>query len=183
MRCEFEVWHGERYWVAIPLGMEGATQGLTREDAIESAADWLREEIDYAAARGQELPAPAEGLPLQHGGERVAVVVDERTARLDAIFAAANERREAAGLPEPSVEEIVASSGVQGRGCPFCGGELVTSWDPIPPEDGEDEELAGLYAAGVEHTACSGCGFVTFTEEQADEIHRAYWRGRGQRDG
>ena len=118
--------------------------------------------------------------------------------------------------------------------CPYCGGELVTSWDPIPPEDGEDEELAGLYAAGVEHTACSycgfagfapeqvrglqmrlsrgedeppaaregersgvdglfaagvehqacpTCGFVTFTEEQADEIHRAYWRGRGQRDG
>lgn len=118
--------------------------------------------------------------------------------------------------------------------CPYCGGELVTSWDPIPPEDGEDEELAGLYAAGVEHAACSRCrfvgvtpdqahklqmrlarveveplaaregersgvdglfaagvghqvcptcGFVTFTEEQADEVHRAYWRDRRRRDG
>ena len=90
--CEFEVWHGERYWIAMPLGMEGGTQGLTRDDAIESAAEWLREEIDYAAAHGQELPAPAEGLPLQHGGERVAVVVDGHAAQLDAIFASADER-------------------------------------------------------------------------------------------
>lgn len=29
-------------------------------------------------------------------------------ARLDAIFASADEHREAAGLPEPSVEEVVA---------------------------------------------------------------------------
>lgn len=117
--CEFEVWHGERYWIAMPLGMEGGTQGLTREDAVESAAEWLREEIDYAAAHGQELPAPAEGLPLQHGGERVAVVVDGCTARLDAIFAAADECREAAGLPEPSIEEVVDSS-IQSR---------LTAWD------------------------------------------------------
>lgn len=50
--------------------------------------------------------------------------------------------------------------------CPYCGGELVTSWDPIPPEDGEDEELTGLYASGVEHTACSCCGFVGFDPKQ-----------------
>ena len=65
--------------------------------------------------------------------------------------------------------------------CPYCnGGELVTSWDPIPPEGGEVEELAGLYASGVEHQVCPSCGFITFTEEQAVEIHRRYWEGRRQ---
>lgn len=105
--------------------------------------------------------------------------------------------------------------------CPYCNnGELVTSWDPLPPVDSEDEELAEVYANGVEHTACTrcgfvgftpaqtailqerltgersgidelfasgvehqvcpSCGFVTFTEEQADAIHREYWRDRRQ---
>lgn len=135
MTFEFEVWQGERYWVAAPLGMEGGTQGLTREDAIESAAEWLREEIDYAVAHGQELPAAVEGLPLQHGGERVSVVVDGHAAQLDAIFASADERREEAGLPEPSVEEIVASSGVQGR---------LASWDGDEVAEPNDDTLAAI---------------------------------------
>lgn len=136
--CEFEVWHGERYWVAAPLGMEGATQGLTKEDAIESAAEWLREEIDYAAAHGQELPAPAEGLPLQHGGERVAVVVDGCAAQLDAIFAAADERCKASELPEPGIEEVVASSGIQSRLASWDGGREVAEEDAWGGPVGEE---------------------------------------------
>lgn len=102
---EFEIYKGERYWVAAPLGMEGGTQGLSREDAIESAAEWLREEIDYAAAHGQELPAPAEGLPLQHGGERVSVVVDGHAAELYGGHAA--ERDERDGV-EPNDDTLAA---------------------------------------------------------------------------
>lgn len=64
--------------------------------------------------------------------------------------------------------------------CPFCGGTLVVSCEPLPPEDGE--ELAELFASGVEHQVCPCCGFVTFTEEQANEIHRMYWQDRKQRD-
>ena len=98
--------------------------------------------------------------------------------RLESVFAEAGERCRAAGLPEPSLEEIVARCESAGEGCiaekcPYCnGGELVTSWDPIPTEDGEDEELAELYAHGVEHTACTRCGFVGFTPTQVHELQK-----------
>lgn len=57
--------------------------------------------------------------------------------------------------------------------CPYCNsGELVTSWDPIPPEGGEDEELTELYTSGVEHTACTSCGFVGFSPTQVHELQK-----------
>lgn len=54
--------------------------------------------------------------------------------------------------------------------CPFCGAALVVSCDPLPPVDGEDVELAELYANGVEHTACTNCGYVGFDPAQTRKL-------------
>lgn len=49
--------------------------------------------------------------------------------RLDSIFAEADERCEASGLPEPSIEEVVDSS-IQSR---------LTAWDGKRFESPEDD--------------------------------------------
>ena len=110
--CEFEIYKGERYWIAIPLGMEGATQGLTREDAIESAAEWLREEVEFAAIYGRELPSPELGLPLQHDGERVVVSVSAGRETVEKVTAA--EAARILGVSRPRITQMLKSAKLVG---------------------------------------------------------------------
>lgn len=72
---EFEAYQAERYWIVIPHGLEGATQGVDLEDACDMAADWLRIKAEDAAIYGYEMPDPVLGAPLEHGGERIVVSV------------------------------------------------------------------------------------------------------------
>ena len=107
--------------------------------------------------------------------------LDERTAFLEtpeeceAYLAAARELGdpELIEMAERAVaraEQLCELTAEKAEACPFCGSELVVSCDPLPPVDGEDEELAELYAAGVEHTACSCCGFVGFDPKQVRKL-------------
>lgn len=72
---EFEIFECEGAWCAFPIGLDGATQGLTRAEAIENAADWLYIMAEDAEIWGKELPAPVFGTSLNHGGERLVVSV------------------------------------------------------------------------------------------------------------
>lgn len=72
---EFEIFECEGAWCAFPIGLDGATQGLTRAEAIENAADWLYIMAEDAEIWGKELPAPVFGASLNHGGERLVVSV------------------------------------------------------------------------------------------------------------
>lgn len=72
---EFEAYQAERYWIVIPHGLEGATQGIDFADACDMAADWLRIKAEDAAIYGYKMPDPVLGAPLEHGGERIIVSV------------------------------------------------------------------------------------------------------------
>lgn len=67
-------------------------------------------------------------------------------------------------------EQLCELTAAKAEACPFCGAALVVSCDPLPPVDGEDEELAELYASGVEHTACTRCGFAGFDPAQTRKL-------------
>lgn len=86
---EFEAYQAERYWIVIPHGLEGATQGVDLEDACDMAADWLRIKAEDAAIYGYEMPEPVLGAPLEHGGERIVVSV---VAGRDTIKAVSDKR-------------------------------------------------------------------------------------------
>lgn len=76
------------------------------------ATETIQLRIEPSIKQDYERRCKASGQTISQA-VRELIVADlyaEQTplSRLDAIFAAADERREAAGLPEPSVEEIVA---------------------------------------------------------------------------
>lgn len=77
-----------------------------------SATETIQLRIEPSIKQDYERRCRANGQTVSQA-VRDLIVADlyaDQTplARLDAIFASAAERREAAGLPEPSVEEVVA---------------------------------------------------------------------------
>lgn len=73
---EFEVFKGEQFLIALPFDFEGGTQGTDMRDLADSAADWLRLEIEHRAINGAPLPTPTFDNEPRHGGRVIWVAVD-----------------------------------------------------------------------------------------------------------
>lgn len=86
--CDFELLDkGERV-VAFPVGLSGATEGLTFEDAVAMAADWLREAALDFLMRGEAWPDLPLGTEASRGGRMVTLAVDASLAEVPAMTAA-----------------------------------------------------------------------------------------------
>lgn len=73
---EFEIVEDEDGFLALPLDMDGSTEGATREEAVGMAADWLRVEALDALLHKRPLPGGAVGHAPREGGWVVAVAVE-----------------------------------------------------------------------------------------------------------
>ena len=87
LKCEFEIFKEDDAWIAMPLGIPGATEGYTFDDAVDMACDWLKAYAEHLAARNLEVPETECGLPLEHNGTRVIVCVPVGREHIDAISA------------------------------------------------------------------------------------------------
>ena len=67
--CEFELVNDGDYVLCWPFwpGVEGGTQGENFDDAVEMAADWLREMALDCEMRGARQRAEAGGPCRYHG--------------------------------------------------------------------------------------------------------------------
>ena len=73
---EFEFVESGGFVDAFPFPpLEGATFGGDLNDAVESAADWLKEFVDDALMNGKALPETRVGHTPVHGGRVIAVAV------------------------------------------------------------------------------------------------------------
>ena len=73
---EFEFYESDGCMLACPCDMEGGTFGDGLEDAVQSAADWLRETVDDDLAHGRQTAGGELGHEPEHGGHIVAIAVD-----------------------------------------------------------------------------------------------------------
>ncbi|WP_289636466.1 DNA-binding protein [uncultured Adlercreutzia sp.] len=90
---EFEVFEGESgALLAFPYDMEGGTQGADFADACESAADWLKTEMEHRAMHGLPFPEPTFGNEPGNGGRTVIVAVDAGKDTVPRMTAAAAAR-------------------------------------------------------------------------------------------
>lgn len=85
--CEFELYEDGKYTIVEPFGLGSGTFGEGREDALESAADYMRVAIEDMLIEGKEIPEPAFGNEAQHGGMVVVLAVDCSLDKVDAVTA------------------------------------------------------------------------------------------------
>lgn len=111
--CDFELVDGDGRVVAIPVGLDGATEGRDERDAVRMAADWLYETaIDYLVA-GDEWPDLPLGTEPKRGGRMIALAV---RASLDQI-------------PSMTAAEAARKLGVStARVAQLCKAGLLESW-------------------------------------------------------
>lgn len=76
---EFEIYPSEElegYWLVKPHGLLGATEGYTKADAIDMAADWLQVQVEDWLEQKKDIPKPVFGAKLENkNAERLVVSV------------------------------------------------------------------------------------------------------------
>lgn len=105
--CEFEFFPSNGCIDAVPCGDWGeGTFGDDLADAVESAADWLRETVDdHLMGRG-DLPPCEFGHEPVHGGRIIAVAVSRELGDIPAMTAADAAR--ALGVSPARVSQLIA---------------------------------------------------------------------------
>ena len=106
--CEFEFFESGGYVDAVPLSMDGeGTFGDDFEDAVESAADWLSEVVDYSLVHGEELPPMSFGYEPERGGRVIAVAVSRELGDIPAMTAADAARE--LGVSTARVSQLIGA--------------------------------------------------------------------------
>lgn len=75
-------------YVALPIGMEGATEGNSLTDAVAMAMDWLRQYALFALEKGEVMSQVELGSKPTHGGVVIAVAVEAKIEDVPAVTAA-----------------------------------------------------------------------------------------------
>mgnify|MGYP004542908485 CR=1 FL=1 len=73
---EFEFYESEGFVLANPCDMEGGTFGKNLEEAVQSAADWLKETIKSDLAHGLIPQGGKLGHEPSHSGRIIAIAID-----------------------------------------------------------------------------------------------------------
>ena len=103
---EFEFVESGGFVDAFPFPpLEGATFGGDLNDAVESAADWLKEFVDDALMNGKALPETRVGHKPVHGGRVVAIAVSRELGDIPAMTAADAARE--LGVSDARIAQLV----------------------------------------------------------------------------
>lgn len=86
---EFEFFPEEGTVMAVPFGLEGATEGAGLQDAVSMAADWLRIHVLDTLSKGGEFPQGTVGNEPRRGGVVIAVAVEASLSDVPAMAAQA----------------------------------------------------------------------------------------------
>ena len=111
--CDFELLERDGHIVALPVGLDGATQGLDQKDTIRMCADWLKETaLDYLL-RGKAWPDLPLGTSPTMGGRMITIAVDADVRDVPSMTAA--EAAELLGISTARVAQL-------------CNADLLHSW-------------------------------------------------------
>ena len=84
---EFEIIQGEKYLLAFPFDMDGATQGKDIQEVTEMAADWLRMDIENRLMHKLDIPKATFGNEPKEGGRVLAIAIDVDLNRVEKVSA------------------------------------------------------------------------------------------------
>ncbi|WP_455022091.1 type II toxin-antitoxin system HicB family antitoxin [Lancefieldella rimae] len=75
---EFEVFEDKEDggYIAIPFDLKGGTDGDTRQECLEMAADWLKATAEHYLMHNLNMPAPTIDNHPVYGGKIYSIVLD-----------------------------------------------------------------------------------------------------------
>lgn len=85
---EFEFYESNGYMIAAPCnGFGEGTFGNSLDNAVENAADWLKETVADVLIGRESLPEMHFGYEPQHGGKIIAIAVSVELGEIPAMTA------------------------------------------------------------------------------------------------
>ena len=66
---EIEIFKDDDYYIAVPFDFEGATEGFSKQECLEMAADLLTSEIQHRLMHRDNLPEPTIDNSPQYDGK------------------------------------------------------------------------------------------------------------------
>ncbi len=110
---EFEVYMGESgLSLAFPFDYEGGTQGEDFKDALEMAADWLQDEIEYRLVHREPIPEVTIGNAPKKGGKVVLIGISTSLEQIAKVTA--SEAARELGVTSSRVSQMVAAGRLDG---------------------------------------------------------------------
>ncbi len=111
--CEFEVFKDEDgFYLALPFGLEGGTQGLDYREACEMAVDWLECEAEGRLLAGEPIPELPIGNEPQNGGKVILIGIDAKLENLNTV--SASKAAEMLGVSRGRVSQMLANQQLLG---------------------------------------------------------------------
>lgn len=133
--CDFELVDTGVRVVALPVGLEGATEGYDFKDAVRMAADWLKETaLGYLMAEDVWPDLPL-GTNAANGGQMVTLAVEASLDQVPAMTAAEAARK--LGLSTARVAQLVKAGYLESW---KVGGTRMVSVDSVEARIDEDRK-------------------------------------------
>jgi len=104
---EIEIFKDDDYYIAVPFDFEGATEGFSKQECLEMAADLLTSEIQHRLMHRDNLPEPTIDNSPQYEGKIYSLAIDTGIGAIPRMLK--SEAARALGISQGRVTQLVKS--------------------------------------------------------------------------
>lgn len=104
---EIEVFKDDDYYIAVPFDFEGATEGFSKQECLEMAADLLTSEIQHRLMHRDNLPEPTIDNSPQYEGEIYSLAIETGIGSIPRMLK--SEAARTLGISQGRVTQLVKS--------------------------------------------------------------------------
>ena len=104
---EIEIFKDDDYYIAVPFDFEGATEGFSKQECLEMAADLLTSEIQHRLMHRDNLPEPTIDNSPQYEGKIYSLAIDTGIGAIPRMLK--SEAARALGISQWRVTQLVKS--------------------------------------------------------------------------
>ena len=104
---EIEIFKDDDYYIAVPFDFEGATEGFSKQECLEMAADLLTSEIQHRLMHRDNLPEPTIDNSPQYDGKIYSLAIDTGISAIPRMLK--SEAARTLGISQGRVTQLVKS--------------------------------------------------------------------------
>ena len=104
---EIEIFKDDDYYIAVPFDFEGATEGFSKQECLEMAADLLTSEIQHRLMHRDNLPEPTIDNSPQYEGKIYSLAIDTGIGAIPRMLK--SEAARSLGISQGRVTQLVKS--------------------------------------------------------------------------